>query len=58
MVESADTLKLLRVFPVMTIVSPLICSRMKPADETVARLNPEAGVLEGLVLPVTVTVKV
>ena len=57
-VESADTLKLVRMFPVMTMVSPLICSRMNPADETVAMLNPEAGVLEGLVLPVTVTVKV
>ena len=58
MVESADRLKAVRMLPVMTMVSPLICSRMNPADETVAMLKPEAGVLEGLVLPVTVTVKV
>ena len=57
MVEEGLTVKV-KVLGLMAIFNPLTSSKMYPEVDTVAKLKPELGVLDGLVLPVTVTIKV
>ena len=46
------------MLPVIIMFSPFISYKIYPKDEIVAMLKPEVGVLDGFVLPVTVTIKV
>ena len=58
MVESALTVKLFIVLPVIIMFRPFIYYKIYPKEEIVAMLKPEVGVLDGFVLPVTVTINV
>jgi hypothetical protein len=54
MKEPGVTVKVVKILPLIAMIKPRIYYKTYPAVDTVARLNPDTGLFDGFVMPVTV----